>query len=175
MGKRELTKAEMAAKISALTRQVKSAKTRAGRFTDRWVEAGQLNLLYYDYIVATIEFRPPVARESLEAEDWLYSFELRCCKGVIPEYYVVELVRTTGDEPKSYVDLYLLAKAASHFSEGQSKAPYSRFAFKSRTIPDYQDMIGKLIAAKTNHEQSADSAPAVSGRGLEFAKWNKPH
>lgn len=150
MAKSESTKAEMAARIKTLTRQVAGAKTRAGRFSSRWVEATELNLLYHDYVVCMIESKPPIACEILEAGGQVYNFELRLLNNS-SKYYIVEVAAS-----KAYFDVYFLDAAMSYLRGRIKKPLHSRFSFKCRTIPGYEAVIEKLAVARSKHEQSAN-------------------
>ena len=148
MAKR-LTNAEMSARIETLTRQMKAAKTRANRFCNRWVEAAELNMLYQEYVVSTLESGVPVAAERIEAAGDVYNFELR---RLAKDYYVVEMETRAGDS-RACFDIYYLERAMSYLKGTEWKPPpYSRFEFKCRTIPGYAGVIGKLAAARNEQE-----------------------
>lgn len=155
MAKKQPTKAELATRIRALTSQVAGAKTRASRFSSRWVEATEHNLLYHDYAVSTIESRPAIAAKRVEAGGEVYNFEIRRLEGSNAKYYIVEIAKDARAS-KSYFDIYSLDDAMNYFRGGIKKPLHSRFSFKCRTIPGYEAVIDKLAAARRKHEQSAD-------------------
>lgn len=144
MTRNDLTKAEMAARIKTLARQIAGAKTRADRFSSRWAEAAGLNMLYHDYVLRMIEEKPPIASETVEAGGQVYRLELRLLESSESKYYVAE--HACGGS-KAHFDVYLLEAAASYFRGAIKKPVHSRFSFKCRTIPGYEGVIEKLAAA----------------------------